>query len=68
MMSKVDCMNINFQLHTMYQHYHLLLLQELRLATNGVDNPHGMRFSANGKRIFIVSHHKWIQKSYSNFT
>ena len=23
----------------------------------GIDNPTGMRFSANGKRIFIVSHH-----------
>ena len=23
---------------------------------NGVENPKGMRFSANGKRIFIISH------------
>ena len=23
---------------------------------NGVENPNGMRFSANGKRIFIISH------------
>jgi hypothetical protein len=23
---------------------------------NGVENPSGMRFSANGKRIFIISH------------
>ena len=35
---------------------------------NGVENPHGMRFSANGKRIFIISHTECDCKYNSNFT
>ena len=41
---------------------------ELPPTINGVTNPAGMRFSANGKRIFIISHNRCECRYSSNFT